>query len=231
MISVVIPAFIPDQIHLQYLKDAVQSVLEQTYQDFVISVVFNGGITTNFNDSKIISINLGKKTSAAAARNIGATVCTSKTKPEYFCFLDADDMFAPDKLEKQLHYMETNPKTDLLFSEAIYINPDGTYRSKTNLPVLETDDLDRMLRSVNPFVNSTVMIRESTFYSLGMYPLTNEMKMKFSDARSGDCTHQNALGNVYEDFYLWWLANKSGKVIRKMPDLLVKYRCNTSVAR
>lgn len=112
-ISVVLPTY----NSLNYLPDAVNSVIHQTYTDWELIIV-NDGSSDNTDewvsqqsDPRIILIsqeNQGK----SAARNTGIERATS----EYIAFLDADDYWEPTKLEKQIQCIETKPEIGLVYT-------------------------------------------------------------------------------------------------------------------
>ncbi|MDM1454777.1 glycosyltransferase family 2 protein [Myroides odoratimimus] len=97
MISVVIPLYNKEV----YIKNTIENVLNQSYQDFEIIVVNDGSsdngpnIVKEFNDSRvklIDKINGG----VSSARNLGI----SKAKYDYIAFLDADDKWLPNHLDE-----------------------------------------------------------------------------------------------------------------------------------
>lgn len=101
-VSVIIPFY----SHVEWLCEAVQSVLDQTYKNFEIIVV-NDGSKENVDDflkeygNKII-YRYKENGGAATARNLGMELATG----EYFAFLDSDDIWLPAKTEKQIAFME-----------------------------------------------------------------------------------------------------------------------------
>ncbi len=108
LVSVVIPAYNAAQT----LKATVQSVFEQTVQDFEIVIVDDGSkddtlkVAQSIADSdsrvKVISQPNG---GAAAARNTAVRATTGK----YLALLDADDLWVAHKLERQIEFLEKNP--------------------------------------------------------------------------------------------------------------------------
>ena len=100
IVSVIIPTY--NRAHL--ISGAIQSVLDQTYQDFELIVVDDGSkdnteeVVKDFPDPRIRYIRLEENRGAAAARNIGIKAA----KGEYIAFQDSDDEWLPEKLEKQI---------------------------------------------------------------------------------------------------------------------------------
>ncbi len=105
MVSVIIPCYNANST----IRRAVVSVLNQTYQDVEVIVIDNNR-TLNKNNLKVLNENIpnvrvfsfDEKLSAAGGRNFGISVA----KGEYVAFLDADDYWREDKLEKQLKVMK-----------------------------------------------------------------------------------------------------------------------------
>lgn len=104
MVSVVIP-FYSNAI---WLNEAIESVLNQTYQNYEIIVV-NDGSKENIDDTlskygELIKYYTQPNMGAGAARNKGVQMANGK----YIAFLDSDDLWDPDKLSVQIEYMETH---------------------------------------------------------------------------------------------------------------------------
>ena len=111
MISVIIPTFNREKTILR----AIDSVLSQTYKDIELIIVDDGStdntkdIVESIDDIRIKYI-FQKNSGAAEARNTGIKNAQGK----YIAFQDSDDYWYPDKLEKQLAYLEDN-EADIVF--------------------------------------------------------------------------------------------------------------------
>lgn len=113
LVSVVIPFYSGKD----WLFEAIKSVLNQTYKNIEVLVI-NDGSSENIDD--IINkfkprIRVIKKTNGgpASARNLGIKIAKGK----YIAFLDSDDLWLPEKLEKQINFME---KTKYVWSHHSY---------------------------------------------------------------------------------------------------------------
>ena len=110
LVSVIIPNF----NGALYLKEAVNSVLEQDYVTKEIIVVEDGSTDNSVELLKAfgpkISLIESKNKGASTARNIGISVA----KGEYIAFLDSDDIWESNKLRLQIEYMRTH-KLDLVY--------------------------------------------------------------------------------------------------------------------
>lgn len=122
-ISVIIPSY----NHEKYVSEAIKSVLKQTYQDFEIIIVDDGSTdrTVNeikkFDSKKIRLFEFGINQGAAVAENKGIY----ESKGEYVSILNSDDVFFPDKLEKQVAFLSSHPHIGAVFGYAQSIDEDG----------------------------------------------------------------------------------------------------------
>ncbi|MCV3216728.1 glycosyltransferase [Plectonema radiosum NIES-515] len=122
-VSVIIPSY----NHEKFVAEAIQSVLNQTYQDFEI-VITDDGSTDNtvnvikqFTDPRIrlfcFTINRG---AAVAANN-----CLKEARGEFIAMLSSDDVFAIEKLEKQAKFLDEHLEMGAVLSYAHIIDEDG----------------------------------------------------------------------------------------------------------
>ena len=104
-VSVVIPVFNRSQLVLR----AIQSVLNQSYEDLELIVVDDGSTEdladslSHINDPRIRLVSHDENKGPAAARNTGI----SEARWQYVAFLDSDDYWLPEKLERQLEFMHS----------------------------------------------------------------------------------------------------------------------------
>ena len=105
LVSIVTPVFNAEK----YLEETVKSVQAQTYANWELFLINDGSIDNSLKIAKnlaktdkrikVISI---KNSGAAIARNTGI----EQAKGDYLCFIDADDLWKPEKIEKQLKFMQ-----------------------------------------------------------------------------------------------------------------------------
>jgi len=114
-----ISIIIPTHNHASVICDAINSVLNQTVQDFEIIIVDDGSddeterILSEFYDDKRILYFRQKHSGLSAARNFGFKY----VKGTYLQFLDADDIIFPDKFERHLKILEKEPELNSTHSE------------------------------------------------------------------------------------------------------------------
>lgn len=107
MISIVSPVYNAEK----YISKTIDCILAQTYQDFELIMVDDGSsdqstnIIESYTDERVrLVYNDYEKKGAFSARNKGVDVA----RGEYVAFIDADDLWAPEKLEKTLAFMKKN---------------------------------------------------------------------------------------------------------------------------
>jgi glycosyltransferase involved in cell wall biosynthesis len=122
-VSVIIPSY----NHEQYVEPCIQSVLDQTFQDFEIVVVDDGsrdGTVSrirNFRDRRIRLFTLEENQGACVAAN----TCLDHAQGRYIAMLSSDDLFVADKLMKQVQFLDAHPSTAVVFGQARVIGEDG----------------------------------------------------------------------------------------------------------
>lgn len=125
-VSVVIPTF--NQSY--YLGKAIQSVLNQTYQNFEVIVIDDGSI----DDTRTVATSFGEKVvyfyqsnqGSPIARNVGLKMAKGK----YLAILDSDDLFLPDRLERGVKVLEEMPYIGLVHGEVEAIDSKGSLISR-----------------------------------------------------------------------------------------------------
>lgn len=120
-VSVIIPAYQSGN----YLEATLSSVFSQSFKDFEVIVVDDGStdhthaILDRF-QGEIVIIRQ-KNQGPSAARNNAVKV----SKGEYLAFVDADDLWLPEKLAKQMVLLERDPAIDLVFSDCYLFSEKG----------------------------------------------------------------------------------------------------------
>ncbi len=159
MVSVVIPT----HNRVDLLPRAIESVLNQTYKDIELIVVSDGSTdgTDEFmgkyaNNSRIKYINYQPAKGGNFARNSGIDAASG----DYVAFLDDDDEWLPNKVEKQVALMEADKEVGLVYTgiNCIYVNENITYPF---IPKLRGDLSKEILFQNCVGSTSSVMLRRS----------------------------------------------------------------------
>ena len=148
-----------------FLEKAVDSVFAQTLTDYEIVIV--GNQLTETNKKHLVEISkrsdairiffLDTKAGSAASRNLGV----NNARGDYIAFLDDDDIWLPNKLEKQLFEFERYPEAGLVYSYA-YLLEQG--KDKVFVPDYESKDtFQELLEKCFIYSTSLAMVRRSAF--------------------------------------------------------------------
>jgi glycosyltransferase involved in cell wall biosynthesis len=124
LISVIIPVYNGEKT----IKETIESVLNQTVSDFEIVIINDGSQDSTLEVVSRISAPLLKVFSypnagVSVSRNRGI----SQAAGDYVSFLDADDLWTPDKLETQLKALQANPKAAVAYSWTDWIDETGQF--------------------------------------------------------------------------------------------------------
>ena len=128
LVSIIIPAY----NKASYTEKAIESVLFQTYQNIELIVVNDGSTDGTFdllkkiNHKRFTFYNI-KNSGACAARNFGI----KKAKGKYLSFLDCDDTYEKDIIEKSITALEQNSDYKFIYTDASFIDQDDNIVGKT----------------------------------------------------------------------------------------------------
>ena len=152
-----------------YLEECVNSILNQTFQDFEYIILNNGStdrtpeILKSYSDPRLRIIhqeNLG----IVRSLNKGITLSSG----DLIARLDADDYSLPQRLEKQVAFMEQYPK--IVFCGTRYKELIGGGYFSPMVQLFEKDeDIRKNISCFNPFSHSTILLRKKTFLESGSY--------------------------------------------------------------
>lgn len=121
--SVIIPTY----NRADYICDTVRSVLEQTYRDFEVIVVDDGSTDDTLKRLEVFSNKIKiveqPNSERAVARNHGIKISSG----EYVALLDSDDLWFPDKLEKQVKILDENHTVIMCYGQSLRIDDKSNY--------------------------------------------------------------------------------------------------------
>ena len=193
LVSVIIPSY--NSAH--FIKDAIASILQQTYTDWELIVV-NDGSTDNLEaiiqpylkQDKRINFLQKPNGGLGSARNFGI----KQAKGTYILPLDADDMFAPTFMEKAVGAFISRPNLKLVYCRATYF---GAKEGEWHLKDYTYKDL-----LLSNMIFATCMFKKEDHERLGGYDE----------------------GILYEDWDFWLRLLKDGGEVCKIPEMLFYYR-------
>ncbi len=154
----------------KFIKEAISSVLSQTFRDFELLVLDDGStddstkIAESFQDERIRLVKLNHQ-GIAGALNYGLNLSNG----EYIIRVDSDDISIPSRFEKILNYMDENKDIAICGSWAISINEKGETIGMMNYPPVENEEIKKYTLRHNPFIHPAIIMRKSILESVGGY--------------------------------------------------------------
>lgn len=166
LISVILPAYNAEL----YLKNAIDSILNQSFKDFELLVINDGsndgteGIILSYKDSRVIYIKNEINLGLIGTLNKGISL----SKGKYLARMDADDISDPLRFEKQTLYLEENPNVVICSSSRIEFNDSN---DKTHISFMPLDNISIRIYSIfsTPFTHPAVMMRRDTIIDNKIY--------------------------------------------------------------
>jgi teichuronic acid biosynthesis glycosyltransferase TuaG len=207
MIDNLVTIITPSYNSSQYISDTILSVIRQTYKNWEMIIVDDSSTDNSVqvvekiisNETKISMIRLTKNVGSAQSRNTALEVSNGR----FIAFLDSDDIWHPDKLEKQVEFM-LKRKAPISFTSYELIDENGASKNHIIHSVEKLNQLDYLKNTVIGF--STSMI--DTKYT--------GRKFRFIDIRTR------------QDTSLWISLLGEGYVAYGMDNVLVDYRVHSN---
>ena len=196
----------------EYLKAAIDSVLEQTLPANEIVLVEDGPLTeelyevieyykNNYDFFKVVK--LEKNVGLGNALNIGLKNCSY----DYVARMDTDDICLPNRFEVQINYLKENPNIDIIGSNMIeYDEEMKNVVSKKIVPETHIEII-KYSKSRNPMNHPTIVYKKNKVLEVNSY--------------------EDYL--YFEDYYLWAKMIKNGCVFYNIQKELYKFRAGSSM--
>jgi glycosyltransferase involved in cell wall biosynthesis len=164
-ISVITPVF----NGTNYLHQAIDSVLSQTYSNYELIVVDDGSTDQTWAviqsySSKVRGIRK-ENGGVASALNCGLQHATG----EYIAWLSHDDLFLPDKLEQQVSFLQRFPQFKACYTDYYVIDPHGNVLKEVESPWYPREQAIRALFGQSYINGSTMLIERACFDRVGLF--------------------------------------------------------------
>jgi glycosyltransferase involved in cell wall biosynthesis len=191
----------------QYLHEAIDSVLKQSFKDFELIIIDDGSVDRSpeiiakfaSEDFRIVSVQRDNR-GLVYSLNEGVSLA----KSQYIARMDADDICLPDRLKKQYDYLKLNPNCGVVGSRVLLIDNEGEVVGRCHRP-LSNSEIRLYLAYGNPFAHPAVMFSLNSLEK-------GRLKYQSSDFPS-------------EDLGLW-LRLSSSCTLNNIAEPLLKYRIN-----
>lgn len=187
LVSIIMPAYKADDT----IDESIRSVLSQTYINWELNIIDDGNETPlKYEHEKITIIRNEQNMGVAYSRNRGIKL----SKGDYIAFLDADDLWNKEKLEKQITFMKEN-NADISYTASAYIG------SSYVMPAIDKFTVKELLKR-NLMSCSSVICKRDLLLE---YPFTNRK-------------------HVHEDYTTWIRIMRKVGVAYGLNEPLLIYR-------
>jgi glycosyltransferase involved in cell wall biosynthesis len=205
LVSIIMPAYNEED----FVEEAVESILRQTYQNFIFIIIDDGSTDKTHTilekfadlDKRIILYQNPKNIGYTNSLNYGLSLTNSK----YIARQDADDISVSNRIEKQISFLEANPTVGLIGSSMEIISSSGKPIITHSLPI-SNEEIHQKILQENCFAHGSVIFRKECIDQVGEYDT------RFEPA---------------EDYDLWLRISEHFEVAN-LPDILYQYRINQS---
>ncbi len=227
-VSIVISALDPEPA---FLRAALQSVLQQSFQDFELILLEDPSSKESLSNESLSNESLSQE--SLGQESVGASliaefadarlrhvrnpqrVCLAQSRnrslelarAELVAILDCDDVCLPDRLEKQVAFMAAHPEVAVLGSQILVMDADEKPRGYRIYPT-EQQQILKALRRFNPMAHPSVMLRKSAVLKAGGYAVRD--------------------GAACDDYELWSRMATLGYHFANLPEALLRYRLHPS---
>lgn len=197
---------------MEWLKEAVNSILAQDYRDFLFFIVIDGHISAQMQQYLVAAANRNKRIILIqSSENVGLSSCmnyvidvVSEKMPsvEFFFRMDSDDISMPNRLSRQISFLQENPEVSILGTSLVEVNEKGKKVGQRLLPQAHEQIMQALPRrcAIN---HPTVAIRMKVF--------------------SEGVRYRSQLLNT-QDYVLWIELCARGFIFANLPDILLKFR-------
>lgn len=200
-VSVIIPVYNSSR----YVKTCLDSILSQSWSDFEL-LVSDDGSTDHSYDAMVSAAGNDPRVKLFRHSNLGMARTLNEllrvARGDYIARLDADDEALPQRLERQVNFMESNRDCVVVGGGVLNIDEDGDPFSIELYPVEHEDIESRMLSGRGGIIHPSTMIRRAPMVGCGGY--------------STNCP-------VVEDQDLWLRLALRGQ-LANIPEVLIRYR-------
>ena len=193
----------------RYLREAIESILNQTFQDFECIIIDDGSadstneIIRTYSDPRIRLVENQKNMGLTKSLNRGIDLC----KGEYISRMDGDDISLPLRLEKQVDFMKKHHQTGVVGTRASEIDHEGKITIRKTAHNTYDREMKVQLMFGTCFLHPSVMIRKKILRETGL-----SYDKSFSTS---------------QDYFLWWQLSLLTK-FANLPECLLHYRKHSS---
>jgi len=194
----------------EHLRLSVESILKQTYQDFLLLIGVDGAIGDDlaevlhsYDENPKVKIFWYEENRGLTAVLNNLLDEGKNLRPIYYARMDADDISYTDRFEKQVKYLKENPELDVIGGAIEEMEYDGSLNGKVIRYPLSHQECFDFFATRNPLAHPAVLFRASFFDKVTSY---------------------NASYKKNQDTELWYRAFKAGCKFGNLKDVVLSFR-------
>lgn len=213
-VAVILPVYKNDKV--SYITMAIDSILNQSYKNVHLFVGVDGPVGENlkaclqrYEVDRYVSISwFSGNRGLAIVLNDLLDVCFAAGY-EYIARMDADDISMPNRIEKQMSFLQANPNIDVVGGAIEEIDGNGESRGKTIVYPAGPKECYAFFSRRNPHAHPAVLFRKSFFDKAG-------------------CKYRPEY-RQNQDTMLWLDGMKAGTLHANLPDVVLRFRFTNSL--
>ena len=197
---------------LPFLDEALSSILTQTFKELIVIAVDDGSTDDSLKylrqiaDPRLQVIALNTCGGAGHARNLGIEM----SKSEYIAFMDADDISLPERLERQVKYLDHNPDIGAVGTMASYFTHSGQTGFVPQIASDHNSIRGDLMAGRHAIINATLMIRAEVLKLLNGFKVLGNGDDTDFHLRLTEATR---VANLNEVLYLYRLNSQSSNLL------------------
>lgn len=202
LVSIILPVYNGEK----HLREAIDSILNQTFTNLELIIVDDAStdstplIIRSYADTRIKYYKNENNLRVVQTLNKAIDIANG----EYVARMDADDIAKPERIARQIAYLQANPQVAVVDCIMEYIDENSQPLGRNNNNITSADDIRRHLLRHNCLGHSSIMTRKHVYA---------QYKYRQID---------------YEDYDLWLRLLNDGLTIHKIPEPLLQYRIHSA---
>ena len=193
-----------------YLSEAIESVLNQSFKDFEFVIIDDCSSDGSWDVIQEFASKDDRVKPFRNKENLGVVKSRNKgfrkaAETEYFAIFDSDDVCLPDRLQKQVRFLDENQEYGLVGGDIIVIDETGSEVGRRKYPKTHKEIRNNIIK-FSPFAQPTAMIRKSVLEKVG---------------------HYNEDFERCQDYELWFRILKVAKA-KNLRSVMIKYRISST---
>ena len=203
---------------MPYLPDAVESILSQTFKNFVLYAIDDGstdGSVAFLQSVKDLRVVIWSGEGHAGLGNV-LNCGLAMTETELVARMDADDICKHDRLQKQVEFLDCNPSVGALGTQFTYLGVAGRTGFGRRLPLRHCEILQHLRNGDLALIHASLLMRTTLVRNIGGYRFSDVGEDWDMFLRLGEVTR---LANLPDQSYLYRVHDNNASIRQRQTTL------------